>query len=128
MRVVFRKWGDRPHWEYDALRLGDDEHGTWIGAVAGTRLQRPGAEFNALGDFVSLVPHDAPFVATFYDSVWAAAETGVDVYVDITTVPRTPWTTRIRSGAVSRGGMKSTSRTVPSGASNSVSRTSVSGR
>ena len=88
MRVVFRKWGGRPHWEYDALRLGDDEHGTWIGAAAGTRLERPGAGFDALGSFVSLVPHDAPFVATFYDSVWAAAETGVDVYVDITTVPR----------------------------------------
>ncbi len=89
MRVVFRKWGDRPHWEYDALRLGDDEHGTWVGAAAGTRLSRPGAEFAAPSHFVSLVPADQPFVATFYDPGWAAVvDSGVDVYVDITTVPR----------------------------------------
>ena len=85
MRVVFRKWGDRPHWEYDAFHLGEDEHGTWVGAVPGTRLSRPGAVFTAPGPFVSLVPPDRPFVARFYDPVWA--ETGVDVYVDITTVP-----------------------------------------
>ena len=95
VRVVFRKWGDRPHWEYDALFLGDDEHGTWVGAPAGTRLARPGADFVALGHFVSLVPADQPFVATFYDPAWAAAETGVDVYVDITTVPR--WEGRVVS-------------------------------
>jgi hypothetical protein len=89
VRVVFRKWGDRPHWEYDALRLGEDEHGTWIGAAAGTRLSRPGAGFAAPGHFVSLVPADRPFVATFYDPAWAAVvASGVDVYVDITTVPR----------------------------------------
>lgn len=88
VRVVFRKWGDRPHWEYDALRLGEDEHGTWVGAAAGTRLSRPGADFLAPGPFVSLLPPDQPFVATFYDPVWLqSAETGVDVYVDITTVP-----------------------------------------
>jgi hypothetical protein len=89
VRVVFRKWGDRPHWEYDALRLGEDEHGTWVGAAAGTRLSRPGAGFAAPGHFVSLVPADRPFVATFYDPGWAAVvASGVDVYVDITTVPR----------------------------------------
>lgn len=88
MRVVFRKWGDRPHWEYDAVRLGEDEHGTWIGAAAGTRLSRPGAEFAAPRHFVSLVPTDRPFVATFYDPGWAnVVDSGVDVYVDITTVP-----------------------------------------
>ncbi len=91
MRVLFRKWGDRPHWEYDALHLGADEHGTWIGAPAGTRLSRPGAGFTAPGDFVSLVPRDEPFVARFYDPVaWAGSANPVDVYVDITTVPR--WT------------------------------------
>jgi hypothetical protein len=89
VRVVFRKWGDRPHWEYDALRLGTDEHGTWIGAPAGTRLERPGAGFHAPGGFVSLVPRDEPYVATFYDpAAWAGAANPVEVYVDITTVPR----------------------------------------
>lgn len=88
MRVVFRKWGDRPHWEYDAVRLGDDEHGSWVGAAAGTRLSRPGVDFAAPVPFVSLIPADQPFVASFYDPPGhQATETGVDVYVDITTVP-----------------------------------------
>jgi hypothetical protein len=89
VRVVFRKWGGRPHWEYDALRLGEDEHGTWIGAVAGTTVSRPGASYTAPGAFVSVVPAERPFVATFYDPAYAEArDTGVEVYVDITTVPR----------------------------------------
>ena len=89
MRVAFHKWGDRPHWEYDALHLGDDEHGSWLGAPAGTRLSRPGAEFASPQQFVSLVPYDAAFVATFYDPVCATGEKSViDLYVDITTVPQ----------------------------------------
>lgn len=89
MRVVFRKWGDLPHWEYDALRLGDDEHGTWLGATAGTLLARPGASFSSPQHFVSLVPHGQPFVATFYAPVAVTGEASVvDVYVDITTVPQ----------------------------------------
>ena len=37
------------------------------------------------------MPRDEPFVARFYDPVtWAGAANPVDVYVDITTVPR--WT------------------------------------
>ena len=87
-RVVFRKWGDRPHWEYDAFVLGEDEHGTWLGSPAGTRLVRPGADFTSPQAFVSLVPRDRAFVATFYEEDPAPAETGwIDVYVDITTVP-----------------------------------------
>ena len=34
VRVVMTKWGDRPHWEFDATYLGSDEHGDWIG-IAG---------------------------------------------------------------------------------------------
>ncbi len=89
VRVVFRKWKDLPHWEYDAVRLGEDEHGTWLGAVAGTRLTRPGVEFASPQGFVSLVPDDSPFVATFYEPREATGgPSAVDVYVDITTAPR----------------------------------------
>ena len=31
------KWGDRPHWEFDALFLGSDRHGDWLGIPVGTR-------------------------------------------------------------------------------------------
>lgn len=81
-RVVFSKWGDRPHWECDAGRLGQDEHGTWLGIPVGTHMSRPGASF-ATGQLqVILVPPASPFVATFYRPGGPC-----EVYVDITTAP-----------------------------------------
>ena len=82
VRVVFSKWGDRPHWEFDAIRLGEDEHGMWIGAPAGTPMARPGVEFAPEYDQVALVPDDASFEATFY-----APGAPCEIYVDITTRP-----------------------------------------
>jgi hypothetical protein len=82
VRVVFSKWGDRPHWELDAIRLGEDEHGVWIGAPAGTRMARPGVEFIPDYDQVALVPHAGCFEATFN-----APTAPCEVYVDITTRP-----------------------------------------
>ena len=88
VRMVFRKWGERPHWEYDARLLGSDVHGDWVGAPPGTQLARPGAEFVADSGFVTLVPRDEPFVATFYDPHHEGPADPVELYVDITTVPR----------------------------------------
>ena len=80
--MVFSKWGRRPHWEYDALRLGEDSHGVWLGVPAGTRLSRPGSDFCTEQAFVLLVPEDAPFAASFYEpGPW------VETYVDIATPP-----------------------------------------
>ena len=88
VRMVFSKWGGRPHWEYDALLVGEDEHGTWVGARAGTRLARPGAAFESPSHFVSLVPPHHGFVATFYgEHPGPAGDPQVELYVDITTVP-----------------------------------------
>lgn len=87
VRMVFRKWGDRPHWEYDAREVGSDEHGDWFGALAGTELARPGASFVASSAFVSLVPRDAAFVATYYAPHAGGPGDPVELYVDITTVP-----------------------------------------
>ena len=89
------KWGDRPHWEYDAVLLGSDELGDWIGVPAGTHMQRPGAEFIAPVDQVCLVPaagrdSDRGWFATFHASTgatWAGISIPVSVYVDITTPP-----------------------------------------
>jgi len=82
-RLVFEKWGGHPHWEADALRLGHDEHGTWLGFPVGSTFSRPGATFDTTYLQVTLVP-DAPFVASFYAP---GGGTPCDVYVDITTVP-----------------------------------------
>jgi uncharacterized protein len=85
VRMVFTKWGDRAHWEFDALLLGHDEHGSWLGAPAGTWCTRPGASYCAEQHYVVLVPDDGWFVASFYDPGGPPPQGMVDVYVDIAT-------------------------------------------
>ncbi len=82
------KWGDVPHWEYDARYLGRDAHGDWYGVPRGTMMARPGAGFEAETDQVGLVP--APtgdgrdgWVATFHAPGYVLA-----TYVDMTSRPR----------------------------------------
>jgi hypothetical protein len=83
------KWGDRPHWEFDALWLGSDEHGDWVGIPTGTPMSRPGAHVRNQVDQVGLIPPpDAPeaargWLATFH----APGGPRVSVYVDITSPP-----------------------------------------
>ncbi len=83
VRVVARKWPDRPHWEYDGLLLGHDAHGTWVGAVTDTLMSRPGAAFHTDRPQVSLFPVAGTFVATFYER---GGQVPCDVYVDIATL------------------------------------------
>jgi hypothetical protein len=82
VRVLTRKWPDLPHWEFDAVRLGADAHGYWVGVPEGTWLSRPDRGFHAWCDHVVLIPHDAWWVATLYGD---DADRPVDVYVDIST-------------------------------------------
>ena len=35
-----RKWGNRLHWQIEARRLGEDEHGVWAFIAAGTPARR----------------------------------------------------------------------------------------
>jgi hypothetical protein len=85
VRVVARKWPDRPHWEHDARLLGEDEHGVWVGAPAGTSLTRPGRSLVTDQAQVTLIPRSAASMATFYAP---GGFSPVDVYVDMTTEPR----------------------------------------
>ncbi|MGH3333034.1 MAG: DUF402 domain-containing protein [Nocardioidaceae bacterium] len=84
VRVVFSKWGDRPHWECDAHRLGEDEHGTWLGLPQGTVVSRPGSSYATKQRQVALIPSSDAYVASFY-----APGGGVpcSIYVDVTTRP-----------------------------------------
>ena len=43
------KWGDRPHWEFDGVLLGSDEHGDWIGIPAGTADGAPRRDVRRAG-------------------------------------------------------------------------------
>lgn len=95
MRVQMTKWRTLPHWTYDGLWLGSDEHGDWIGLPAGTHYERPGMAFDAPNDQVTLVPAaDLPergWTAAFHapcDWTMPGMATPVEVYVDITTPPR----------------------------------------
>lgn len=81
VRLELTKWGDLPHWEFDATFLGSDEHGDWIGIPAGTFMARPGATFTSVTDQVGLVPGE-PWLATFHAPGYEVA-----TYVDMTTVP-----------------------------------------
>jgi len=80
--VRFTKWGGGRHWEFPLSVLGEDEHGVWAAGDVGTRLWRPGAGFESEIAWVTLVPHDRPWAASFYGS----AHQHIDTYVDMTTV------------------------------------------
>ncbi len=87
VHVAMTKWRDRPHWEFDAVFLGADEHGDWLGIPRGTRMTRPGATYVAPTRQVGLVPPPGPdaergWLATIHD-----VGGPVRVYVDITTPP-----------------------------------------
>ena len=65
VHVAMTKWGDRPHWEFDGVLLGEDEHGEWLGFPRGTHNHRPGHEFRSAVDCVTLVRPGAWCLPTF---------------------------------------------------------------
>jgi hypothetical protein len=81
VRVELTKWGHRPHWAMDAVFLGSDAAGDWIGFPTGTFMSRPGFEFVSTNHQVGLVP-PAAWLATFHGPGGV-----VRTYVDMTTVP-----------------------------------------
>lgn len=90
VRCEMTKWGGRPHWEYDAVVLGEDLHGTWLGFPAGTTYTRPGHSFVGERDHVGLVPAGGAWhLAAFHSAAgqgWPSlGGSGVEVYVDMTT-------------------------------------------
>src|SRR5689334_17146100 len=87
VRVVMSKWGDRPHWEFEGVLLGRDEHGDWLGFRAGTRMQRPGASYVAPVDQVGLVPAPGPDELRGWLATFHAPRGTVHTYVDMTTPP-----------------------------------------
>ncbi len=88
VRLEMTKWGDRPHWEMDAVYLGSDAAGDWIGFRVGTVMSRPGISVTTTNEQVGLVPA----AGTAVGSAWLATFHGpggiVWTYVDMTTVPK----------------------------------------
>jgi len=81
VQVRMSKWDGTPHWAFEAVTLGDDEHGTWLGTPAGTRFARPGAAYEQAADRVHLVG-DSWCLPSF-----CAPGAPMAVYVDISTPP-----------------------------------------
>lgn len=82
VRVRGTKYDGSPHWAFDGVWLGADEHGDWIGFPVGTYFARPGAEFVADWPSLTLV---AP--AGWMPAFNLGHPRGLATYVDLVTVP-----------------------------------------
>lgn len=81
--VQFYKYPDRLHWRHDMVRLGEDEHGVWIGLRSGATVQRghePARRHPH--DMISVVTDGAWFIPIF-----SPANPHFTLYVDICTPP-----------------------------------------
>jgi hypothetical protein len=87
VRIEMEKWGDRPHWRFDAVWLGTDGYGDWVGIRAGTPMSRPGLELVSQHDQVGLVPGPGDDVERGFLATFHAAGAPTWVYVDMTTPP-----------------------------------------
>lgn len=84
VRVDFRKYDGRPHRGYPAIRLGEDQHGVWLGVPGGDFVARAGrtgsAEFKYDDPYVLLVPRGAWWTAMFN-----SPPRRTEIYCDVTT-------------------------------------------
>jgi hypothetical protein len=87
VRLEMTKWGDQPHWQMDAVYLGHDEAGDWIGFPRGTRMSRPGMAITTENDQVGLVPAAGTAVGRAWLATFHGPGGNVWTYVDMTTVP-----------------------------------------
>ncbi len=81
--LQFYKYPRTLHWRHDMVLLGEDQHGIWLGAPAGTTIQRgtePEVEWNE--PFVQLIQPGRPWIPIFN-----VKPRRTEIYVDITTVP-----------------------------------------
>jgi hypothetical protein len=86
VELVFTKYDGSLHWHQTMQYLGEDEHGIWLGARAGSTAQRgsePPVRYE--GPSVQLIPSGQWWTAVFNDP-----PSGAEVYCDISTPPQ--WT------------------------------------
>ncbi|MEV6103542.1 DUF402 domain-containing protein [Streptomyces sp. NPDC051940] len=86
VRVIYRKFDGSLHWNLTMRRLGEDEHGVWLGAPANTPISKGHQPMGPWPHaYVCLVPADP-------DAWWAATfnaePKSTEIYVDVTTPAR----------------------------------------
>ncbi|MFE3515865.1 DUF402 domain-containing protein [Streptomyces sp. NPDC059166] len=79
--VDVRKYDGRVSGRWTAVRLGEDEHGVWLGTARGVPVEASGGGWANRFDHVLLVPRGRWWIATF------CAAPGPELYVDVCTVP-----------------------------------------
>ena len=85
VKVRFSKWDGTPHWAFDMERLGEDVHGLWLSAAAGTDLRR-GTEpsISAKHGFVKVVTPGQWWTALWNEGPWSDGRS-IRTYVDVIT-------------------------------------------
>jgi hypothetical protein len=86
VRVVYTKYDGSLHWHQTMRYLGEDGHGTWLGAPGGGISQRGHEPPVVLEQpYVMLFPRDA-----WWTAVFNGEPARTEVYCDITTPPQWP--------------------------------------
>jgi protein associated with RNAse G/E len=88
VRVEYTKYDGSPHRGYPALRLGEDEHGVWLGVPQATF---DAAQFKYSEPYVLLVPRHAWWTAMFN-----APPRRTEIYCDIATPAHWPGVDHVR--------------------------------
>jgi protein associated with RNAse G/E len=88
VRVEYRKYDGSPHRGYPALRLGEDEHGVWLGVPQNTFDV---AQFKYEDPYVLLVPRHAWWTAMFN-----APPRRTEIYCDVATPAEWPSPDHVR--------------------------------
>jgi uncharacterized protein len=86
VRVVYTKFDGSLHWHHTMQYLGEDEHGTWLGAPVGRTSQR-GSEPPVI--FRERTVHLFP-PGVWWTAAFNAAPENTEIYCDITSPPHWP--------------------------------------
>lgn len=86
VQVNYRKYDGTLHWNLRMRRLGEDEHGVWLGLPADSVCRKGHNPAIPLPEaHVLLFPREAWWTATFN-----AAPRSTEIYCDVTTPPQWP--------------------------------------
>ncbi|MEV6966118.1 DUF402 domain-containing protein [Hamadaea sp. NPDC051192] len=80
--LAYTKYDGSLHWHQMARRLGEDEHGIWLGATKGSVVRKGHDDLVTEAEWahVLLIPHNAWWTAAFY-----AQGARNEIYCDIAT-------------------------------------------